>query len=46
MKPALLLHEVMGITVKTADCIFTVGEFRSGVTGFASIYATDSHRYM
>ena len=26
------------------DGIYTVGELRSGVTGFATIYATGSHR--
>ena len=28
-------------------CVYiTVGELRSGVTGFATIYATGSHRFM
>ena len=29
-----------------ANSNYTVGELRSGVTGFATIYATGSHRFM
>ena len=34
------------IATNHSSCINTVGELRSGVTGFATIYATGSHRFM
>ena len=33
-------------SVKFATCVVTVGELHSGVTGFTTIYATGSHRFM
>ena len=33
-------------TIVPSTCIATVGELRSGVTGFATIYATGSHRFL